>query len=216
MARAREIIDIRRPRRQNRLRAQLAPFGQRLRQEDFHMLHRISLGAIFVVFAPMWTDLQAVPLPKDNRRPNCTVMPGSWTWTLETNKVGNPVESSDLWWSHNGRTERSLQASNGSAITVVAEPFEKIDLKYLKSVQITNDKVSGSDNNNCLKPGTVMAVRTANGNFAKIKVVRYYQMHDFKFAGSEVLTENMRVSMLKEPNQENYHIEFEWFFFKCK
>ena len=131
------------------------------------------------------------------------------------NKLGN-LEGSDLWWSHQTETERYLGPMNGAAIKVVTEPFEKIDLTYLKAAELSKDKISGSDNNNFLIPGTVLAVRTVNGNFAKLKVVRYYKLHDFTFAGSEVLTEAWKTFVLQRPNRDLYHIEVEWVLYKSK
>jgi hypothetical protein len=84
-------------------------------------------------------------------------------WNIESNKLLGRTPGSDLWWSPQTATERHLVPFNGAAIKVVTEPFEKIDLTYLKSVELTKDKLAGSGNN-FLPPGTVLAVRTANGN----------------------------------------------------
>jgi hypothetical protein len=121
-----------------------------------------------------------------------------------------------LWWSPQNATERHLVPFNGAAIKVIPdEPFEKIDLNYLKSVELTKDKLVGSGNN-FLPPGTVLAVRTANGNFAKLRVVRYYTLHDFTFPGSEILTEAWKQLSLRTPNQDFYNIEVEWVLYKVR
>ena len=150
------------------------------------MVRKALQTAIFVMFCLWPSDLQAVPdrppvelpAPKANR----TVIPGTWAWSVETNKLGK-LDGSDLWWSPQTDTLRHLVPFNGAAISIVAEPFEKIDLTYLKSVELMKGKLAGSGNN-FLPPGTVLAVRTANGNFAKLKVVRYYTMQDFAFPGT--------------------------------
>jgi hypothetical protein len=134
---------------------------------------------------------------------------------IETNKLGR-LESSDLSWSQQTATERYLEPINGAAMKILTEPFDKIDLTYLKGVQLTKDKISGSDNNNFLQPGTVLAVRTVNGNFAKLKVTRYYKLHDFTFPGSEVLNQGWKESVLQSPNRDYYHIEVEWVLYKAK
>src|SRR5476649_418039 len=140
------------------------------------MFRKALLAAIFAVCCLRASDLQAVPdRPRQETprpTPNRKVIPGTWAWNIETNKLGN-LEGSDLWWLQQTATERYLAPMNGAAIKVVTEPFEKIDLAFLKAVELTKDKIPGSDNNNLLQPGTVLAVRTANGNFAKLKVVRY-------------------------------------------
>jgi hypothetical protein len=154
-----------------------------------------------------------VPEPQDNLRPAPkaarTVILGTWGWNIATNKLGKWA-SSDLHWAHQTATERFLEPLNGAAIKVVAEPFEKIDLHYLKNVEFAKGKVSGSDNNNLLKRGTVLAVRTGDGSFAKLRVTRYYKLHDFSFPGAEVLNEAWKQGALRDPDRDHYHIEVEW------
>ena len=104
---------------------------------------------------------------------------------------------------------------NGAAVAVVSKPFEKIDLADLQAVKYANESISGSDNNQ-LKVGTVLAVRTANGNYAKLKVVRYYKLHDFSFPGSEVLTGRWKQFVLQKPDRDFYHIEVAWGLFRAK
>jgi len=160
--------------------------------------------------------LRAVPLPPLAVRPqhNRTVIPGTWTWKIETNKIS--ANQGDLWWSHQTDTERCLVPRNDAAVAVIRKPFEKIDLTDLQAVKFANDKISGSNNNNQLPVGTVLAVRTTNQNYAKLRVVRYYRLHDFSFPGSEVLTEAWKQFVLQKPDRDLYHLEVEWVLFKAK
>ena len=182
------------------------------------MVRKALLTAIFAVCCLRSSDLQAVPdrpplevpIPKSTR----TVIPGLNAWNIETNKLGT-TESKDLLWSHQTDTERYFEPINDAAIKVVAEQFEKIDLAYLKSVELTKGKLSGSGNT-FLPPGTVLAVRTANGNFAKLRVIRYFKLHDFNFPGSERLTDTWKKFVVQRPNNDYYHIEVEWVLYKSK
>ena len=182
------------------------------------MVRKALLAAIFAVSCFGSSDLQAVPdrppleipIPKSTR----TVIPGVNAWNIETNKVGTR-DGKDLVWSHQTDTERYFEPINGSAMKVVTEPFERIDLTYLKSVELTKAKLSGSGNN-FLPPGTVLAVRTANGNFAKLRVIRYYKLHDFAFPGSEILTDTWKKFVLQRPDRDFYHLEVEWVLYRVK
>jgi hypothetical protein len=183
------------------------------------MLRSAFLTAILGVCCLGFCDLGAAPLPpirksEEAQKPNRTVIPGTWAWSIETNKLGR--DRSDLFWSHKTNTERDIVPSNGASLAVITVPFEQIDLKYFKAVEFTDKSVAGSDNNNLLKPGTILAVRTVNGNFAKLKVIRYYTSHDFTFPGSEILNDDWKQFSLQRPIIPSYHIEFEWVLYKSK
>ena len=180
------------------------------------MLRRLFSVAILAGACLSSSALWAVPLPKIEERPkpNRTVIPGTWAWNIETNKLGG--EKADLWWSHHTDAERSLMPKNGAAVVVVTKAFDKIDLADLKATKFGNEKISGSDNDNKLQPGTVLAVRTTSGNYAKVRVVRYYRLHDFSFPGSEVLTEGWKQFVLRKPDRDFYHIEVEWMLYPSK
>jgi hypothetical protein len=181
------------------------------------MLHRLLVGLIVAAAYLSPSVAWAVPLPKIEERPKTTrtVIPGTWTWNIETNKLG-ANNKPDLWWCQHQGKERSLETKNGAAMAIVPIAFEKVDLACLKSVKFDKQKISASDNNNQLQPGTVLAVRTANGNYAKLRVVRYYRMHDFSFPGSSVLNEQWKKFVLSLPDQDFYNIEFEWVFYKAE
>ena len=60
---------------------------------------------------------------------------------------------------------------------VVDVPFEKLSGDDLRKLTYQSDAIS----NTSLKPGTVLAVRTSEGNFAKLKIFGYRDSHDFSF-----------------------------------
>jgi hypothetical protein len=180
------------------------------------MLRRAVLVAIVAACCFPSSNLLGVPIPplEGQPKPKRTVIPGTWTWAIQTNKLGD--KRSDLWWCHQTETEWYLVPRNGAALKVLTTPFEKVDLNYLKAVKYSQERVPGSDNNNVLLPGTVLAVRTANGDFAKLKVIRYYKLHDFTFPGSEVLKDQWKLFTLQRPDRDFYNIEVEWIFYKSK
>src|SRR5262245_36130495 len=64
-----------------------------------------------------------------------TVIPSSWTWTIETNKVGE----GEVWWT----TGREL-AYNGRRIGLEVIPqqmFDNIDLAFLKTLPIAGSRL---------------------------------------------------------------------------
>jgi hypothetical protein len=165
------------------------------------LLAGLIVAAAYVASSPSW----ATPLPTIDECPkvNRTVIPGCYTWTIETNKIGG--DEADLWWRYD--TERLLVPENVVTMAVMPLGFESVHLADLKSAKLDNQKIPASD----LRPGTVLGVRTRKGSYAKLRVVRYYRRHDFSFPG---LTEDLRKFALSELDQDNYNIEFEWVFYK--
>ena len=144
-------------------------------------------------------------------RRQATVIPGTWLWDVESNELGGTSDNADLWWEHVTREERYLVPQNGARIAVVSgQRYEDIDLASLANLTLIEDRISGSDGNNLLRPGTLLALRTAEGNMVKLKVVRYYRLHNFEFDGAEVLPANWKDFVLTSPDIDNYHLELEW------
>ena len=81
-------------------------------------------------------------------------------------------------------------------------------------MEFNENRVSGSDRNPVLLPGTVIALLTAEGNLAKLKIVGFRALHDLSFREAEDLPAECRVLAAKEPNISKYHIEIEWVLFK--
>src|SRR6516164_1881282 len=132
------------------------PFTQRFPNRDREMKRKASLAAMLAVCSFGVSSVPAVPVPEpqDNLPPGPkatrTVIVGTWAWNIEANRLG-ASERCDLSWTHQTAVDRYLQAINGAAIKVVPEPFEKINLNYLKTVEFAKDKIPASDNNNLLK-----------------------------------------------------------------
>ena len=143
-----------------------------------------------------------------------TVIPGTWNWDLETETLGGGP-SADLWWEHVSDTHRFLVAKNGAGIAVVPDQgFSEIDLDYLRSKVEYGERVEGSDDKNLLAPGAIIAVRTAEGNYGKLKVSRYFSLHDFDFPGSNVLRPAWKRFAKTNIDRGNYHLDFDWVLYR--
>src|SRR5207302_264481 len=100
-----------------------------------------------------------------------------------------------------------LTPMNGAqAVVVPDQTFEKIAGDDLGKLKYSAEKIP----NTALKPGTVVAVRTAKGNFAKLKVVRYRALHDFDFKEAALLDREWVAYALGKPDIKEYHLEVEW------
>lgn len=146
-----------------------------------------------------------------------TVIPGTWVWTIESNRLGE-TGNSDLWWCHSDERRRCLAPRHGAELAIVKHcPFEDITPAFLKEdVVYTPGPVSGSDARDELKVGTVLAVRTGKGGYAKLKVLRYYSMHDFSYPGSEIVPKEWRALAPTLPNVANYSMEVEWVYYPAR
>jgi hypothetical protein len=136
-----------------------------------------------------------------------TVVPGTWTWKVEGNGLGGGLESSDVWWEQVSGTERNLVPLGGAAWAVLkGKPFEKVRREDLAGAAYSNGKLSGA----LLRPGTVVALRTRDGKYAKLKVVRYRALHDFSFPEARHLPDRWRRFALRRPDVKEYHLEVSW------
>ena len=139
-----------------------------------------------------------------------SVIPGTWCWNLETSSLCT-LNVSHLWWEHQDYTRRRLKPMNGTGLVRVSgRSFESLTLTSLRRLDYGTEPVSGSDVSNDLEPGAVLALRTPAGRYAKLKVVRYYRLHDFTHPAAGVLAENWKEFALTRPNVANYSIELDW------
>ena len=139
------------------------------------------------------------------------VILGTWTWDIETNMQGGDTKGVDIWWEQVTAKKQFLVPKNGAGLIVLTKgAFDKITRKDLKDLAYSEKKL-GSES---LTPDTVVALRTNEGNFAKLKVVKYRALHDFSFPEAMYLDERTRKFFLTRPNTKNYHIEVEWVLYK--
>jgi len=95
----------------------------------------------------------------------------SYTLDLESGAVGAGTMS-DLWWHFSTRTDRSLDARNGASIALIeGRDFDGSDADFLSSLSYTVVSLSASGDGAQVKPGALFAVRTAEGNYARVRIV---------------------------------------------
>jgi hypothetical protein len=161
------------------------------------------------------------PTPREGKRGPRTVagttvktmvIPGDRSWDIEKDQLSG----GDLQWSPSLVGGGRLTPINGAQAAVVparsgflgrANSFDKVGPALLRGLKFSKDALGPAH----LKPGTILAVRTSQGHYAKVRVVRYFRLHDFNFPGAdEDLTPEWKAKALKRPDVEQYHLEVEW------
>lgn len=104
-----------------------------------------------------------------------TVLKGTWTFDLDNGVQGGVGTGFDLWWEQMTAVARQMVAQNGARIVNLgAVSFTAINANHLQALVYGTAPIPGSnDASNKLVTGDVFAVRTNQGNFAKVKVVSY-------------------------------------------
>ena len=121
-------------------------------------------------------------LRRDNRGAYSTaVLPGTWTWDVDSNSFGGDGQS-DFWWEQVYETNRYLVPQNGAVAAVVSgRRFEAVDERFTRQQHLSSARISGSDRAADLSPGTVVVFRTSQGRYGKLQVIRYRAIDDFRF-----------------------------------
>ena len=145
-----------------------------------------------------------------------TVILGTYPWDIETN-VQSGKARIDLFWQQVQRaTSTTPQVQNlvpqaGAGLALVADiPFEKLSADDLRKLAYRPEKLP----NTSLKPGTVFAVRTSEGNFAKLTVIGYRDSHDFSFEDAKYITPDQKTYVLSRPKIADRHLEVSWVLFQ--
>jgi hypothetical protein len=98
------------------------------------------------------------------------------TFTLDVEGCQQATGAGDLWWEQIDTVQRQLvPQSGGDKITVLGKvDFGATSLADLLAAPYDTAPVNGSNNSsNRLTPGTVFAVHTRNGHYAKVRVDTY-------------------------------------------
>ncbi len=139
------------------------------------------------------------------------VLKGTWGWDIDSD-AEEPREYRDLWWEHVNEHERYLVPRNGSGLAVVkGKKLEDINLGDLKKMEFTGGRISASDENPDIDVGTILAVRTTEGNLVKLEVTGFDQLNDshlkYDMRMRYVLYEiNNSDSAIAEPQQDSLKI----------
>jgi hypothetical protein len=159
--------------------------------------------------APAPAPRPAPPQKEEVLAKGRTVIPGTWSWTVEGNTVGG--DRADLFWEQVSGSERNLVPRGGAAWAVLkGKPFEKVGPADLRKAAYSREKLPGSS----LRPGTVLALRTGGGKLAKLKVVGYRALHDTSFPEARHLSPAWVRFARGRPDVQEYHLELDWALFK--
>jgi beta-lactamase regulating signal transducer with metallopeptidase domain len=98
---------------------------------------------------------------------------GTYTWDIDTDSYTQD-ESSDIFWEQVNEHERYIVPFNGARCAVLkGKTFDRVDSRDLKAAAFTDEPISASDEGSTIDVGTVLAVRTNGGNYAKVLVVGF-------------------------------------------
>jgi hypothetical protein len=100
---------------------------------------------------------------------------GTYSADLDSGVFNQAQYENDLFWSQATETIRSLIGTNNARFASVnGRAYNAIDFPFLYGLLYTDDLIDGNDDaTNELTNGSVCAVRTSGGNYAKVMVVAY-------------------------------------------
>jgi len=104
-----------------------------------------------------------------------SILRGTWTFNLDIGVLGG--DGSDLWWEQQTDTIRSMVPSGRAILAYLGTvDFESLSVEQLQQLPYSTTPINGSidaPQNNLLMNGSVFAVLTNGGNYAKVQVVAY-------------------------------------------
>lgn len=103
-----------------------------------------------------------------------TVLKGTWTFDFDSGVQG-PPSGADIWWEQVNNVTRYLVPRSGAMIAHMGKPdFNSVSRQALAIQPYTATPINGSNNSsNRLTAGTVIAIKTNTGRFAKMKIDSY-------------------------------------------
>ena len=139
-----------------------------------------------------------------------TVIPGTFGWDAEGDAIVSP-DNADLWWEMVAEAERYLTPRNGARAAIVKhKTYDELTARHLERWHMPDEKLPATGTADSLSPGTVVAFRTAEGIFGKLKIVGFRPLHDLSFPEASVYSEQWRSQAAGRPNDQRYHLEIEW------
>lgn len=119
--------------------------------------------------APAATTTTAAPGPVAQDK----VVKGTWSWDIDTDTDGSSP-GADLWWEQVSATERYLVPKNGAEFALLSgATFESLDLSDLQAATYSTDRLSASDTGAVIDAGSIVAVHTTEGSYAKLLVTGF-------------------------------------------
>ncbi len=103
-----------------------------------------------------------------------TVLKGTWTFDFDSGVQG-PAAGADIWWRQVNTVTRYLVPQSGAMIANMGNvDFDSVSRQTLLLQPYSTTPINGSNNSsNKLKAGTVVAIKTNAGRYAKLKVDSY-------------------------------------------
>ena len=102
------------------------------------------------------------------------ILKGTWILDCETG-VLDSGPAGDIWWEQQTATQRQMTPRNGAQIVRLGPvSWSSVTSATLQTLTYDTTPINGDDDGtNRLTDGTVFAVRTAAGNYAKVQVLDY-------------------------------------------
>ncbi len=150
-------------------------------------------------------DALAAGSPVEGR----TVIMGTWYWDIESNKQGK-LPGSDLWWQQVDQVQQFLTPLGGTGITLLErKDFDAIGADDLKNVKYRRCPIENVE----FESGSILGIKTADGNYVKMRIVGYRDLHDVSFTDIQYARPSWSAFLLSRPNRPNYHLEVDWMIF---
>jgi hypothetical protein len=118
-------------------------------------------------------NVQTVPTAAAIQSQGTTTLKGTFSFDFD---AGLQVSAgADIFWEQKDNTLRFLVPRNGALLAHMGQPtFDAVSLETLKTQNYSAAPIDGSNNaNNKLRVGTVIAVKTGTGRYAKLKINSY-------------------------------------------
>ncbi|MEJ8848500.1 hypothetical protein [Variovorax rhizosphaerae] len=129
---------------------------------------------VFVEFAGKLSRLNLLPSATIVSS-GTTILKGTFTFDLDTGVQGGTGAGYDIWWEQMTATARQMAVRNTARIVNLGVvSFTTLGASNLQTLIYGTAPIPGNnDASNKLVNGDVFAVRTSQGNYAKVKVVTY-------------------------------------------
>jgi hypothetical protein len=177
-----------------------------------HAAHNVT--ALSILVAVVLAGCKREGAAQSPWKSGTTIIPGTLSWDVESGSFG-AGNGTDFSWQHLSATERYLVPENGTEAAVVKHrSYEQIDSLFLQRWHMPKERISGSDSDGLLTPGTVIAFRTAEGTLGKLQVVGFRPLDDLSFPEAGAYPEGWKNEVADLPNIERYHIEIRWTLFQ--
>lgn len=142
-----------------------------------------------------------------------TILLGTYMWDIESDSFPHELsfrenkKTADIWWHQIDDVRQEFFPQYPSVFAEVSDKsFWELTVEDLQNLSYSNKPIP----NTKLEIGTVIAMRTSDGNFAKLRVTGHRALHDFSFKEAEILREGWKAFVLRRENREKYHIEIDW------